>query len=906
MLISLLKKCLRIAKVILNTLFVVFLPGLFNLARKILAHIFYLPFLIVVKMARGVKIVCIGILDIFFIFLPRYLGVAFKILLNIIRIVCLPFLFGIICVRQCMKTIKNILLGMLDIFFIYIPKILKIIRLALFNVLRIPHILFLGFHKILKFLFHYTVYIPIKAFNILWKTSIRTIKNLLNRIMNIAKLVFFGVLKIPRMVLMGFQKLMQVLFRYMILIPIKICHRTFIFFRKTIQLLLKYTIYVPVLSVIIGFKKLCLNIFEVLFVQIPKGIRAVFGMSLTVLKTLVNTVFTFLYMVLVVFRRTIFKTIKIFLSILLAIQKMAKNVLKYGFYIPSIACIKIVQAVFTKLLNILREFLTGFLHVTIAFLNITINISKRIFIVLFYIPISQFLKIVISTPKMIRYLLHAFFVFHLKLVKHIYHYFFYMPTLCSIKTVQFVILYCLPNMLAYVYHNLYYTMKGILRELTEIKYDLQKIAYFICCKLLSFLALIVSVLYDITVVNFRDFINIARQTAFNMLHIAFQEWISITKSGYRQILLTIFVLLPNLLKVIKQLLIKSFYVILESLFGISKSILKGSVYIASSACLAIIISGLLFDQSPAEMTKVNVSVSPVYVSVQAKENTVFSSETSATIKSIPFRAGDAFVAGSILVEFDCRVQKADLRKALAQLESAASTAKSAEKLKKFDSISEQELIKAKADGEIASAEVDKLTAIVDKCTIKAPYDGVVSEAMVHAGESVKPGDPLLKIVNVNDLELHMQVPSVWLEWLKVGNEFKITIDEIKKTFKAKVTKINPEIDPVSQTVKIVGVVLTPEPLLLPGMSGQANFSNMVVRKVPDSLSINDKGKNNKVGNNALAMPVMCNNMPDKIIQAPIVAHTVSSHSTQNESIILNNNLGNHEVLNTNKMDEVFN
>lgn len=221
---------------------------------------------------------------------------------------------------------------------------------------------------------------------------------------------------------------------------------------------------------------------------------------------------------------------------------------------------------------------------------------------------------------------------------------------------------------------------------------------------------------------------------------------------------------------------------------------------------------------------------PIYVLVNAREGTTYSSETSATISAMPSREGDSFTQGSILVEFDCRVQQAELKKAIAQKKFADNNYKSSKKLKSYDSISGSELIKSQAESEIANAEVDKLQAVVSKCIIKAPYNGSVSDTMANVGETVKPGDPLIKIVNNENLELHLQIPSIWLRWLHVGTEFDFNVNELNKVFVAKVTKINPEINAVSQTVKIIGSLKTPEPSLLPGMSGTAVFQKMQKRE----------------------------------------------------------------------------
>ncbi len=230
----------------------------------------------------------------------------------------------------------------------------------------------------------------------------------------------------------------------------------------------------------------------------------------------------------------------------------------------------------------------------------------------------------------------------------------------------------------------------------------------------------------------------------------------------------------------------------------------------------------------AATSKAAVETAPAtltYVMVRSKDNTTFSSAIEATVISMPFKEGESFKKGETLIKFDCRIQKAELQKAEAQKKFTDIADKSAKKLKSYGSISEAELAKALSDLNIAIAEVNKWRAVVDQCTIKAPYNGAVSEKYVQVGESIKSGEPLLKTINTQNLELQMQVPSSWLTWLHVGSTFSMAINEIQKTITAKVSRINPQIDPVSQTVRIVGLLTTPDPNLLPGMTGQATFQD---------------------------------------------------------------------------------
>lgn len=223
-------------------------------------------------------------------------------------------------------------------------------------------------------------------------------------------------------------------------------------------------------------------------------------------------------------------------------------------------------------------------------------------------------------------------------------------------------------------------------------------------------------------------------------------------------------------------------------------------------------------------TSVNVSIkTPEYVIIRANEESTFSSETTGRIIYLPVKEGSSFKKGDVLVKLDCRLQQAELTKAKAEQYAAEKALQSAKKLKIYGAISEFELIKAKADTETKNADVDKLLAIVEKCAIIAPFTGGVTEIKARLYETVSPGDPLLKVTNIKDLSIEVQVPSKWLSWLHIGSIFKVQVNDINQSIQGEITYINPAIEPISQTVKITGKILHPEMTLKPGMTGQAFF-----------------------------------------------------------------------------------
>lgn len=222
---------------------------------------------------------------------------------------------------------------------------------------------------------------------------------------------------------------------------------------------------------------------------------------------------------------------------------------------------------------------------------------------------------------------------------------------------------------------------------------------------------------------------------------------------------------------------------------------------------------------------------PEYVIVRSNEETTFSSETTGQVISLPVKEGTAFKMGDLLLTLDCRLQAAELAKAKAIQAATTKAYQSAKKLQTYGSISEFELIKSKSEAEESDADVQRLQVTVEKCNIVAPFNGSVAEIKIHLYETVKPGDPLLKVVNTESLTFEVQVPSEWLSWLRIGSSFNVYVNDISKSIPSKVTLINPEIEPISQTVKISGSITPANQTLRPGMTGQAIFKDNPEKQV---------------------------------------------------------------------------
>lgn len=209
----------------------------------------------------------------------------------------------------------------------------------------------------------------------------------------------------------------------------------------------------------------------------------------------------------------------------------------------------------------------------------------------------------------------------------------------------------------------------------------------------------------------------------------------------------------------------------------------------------------------------------------AARRAVISSGLSGRIDTLPFREGDRFKKGEVLVAYDCALNRARLERAVLAESAARKKQAVAEQLETLKSISRSDVEQARATVAVARAESNAERVLVDRCTLTAPFAGRVGETYVRASESVAEGEKLISIYDDSAFELEAIVPSRWLAWLKPGSPLRLTVDETGRTYVAAVANIAGAVDPVSQSVKIIGR-LSDSPAatqdLLPGMSGSVS------------------------------------------------------------------------------------
>lgn len=210
--------------------------------------------------------------------------------------------------------------------------------------------------------------------------------------------------------------------------------------------------------------------------------------------------------------------------------------------------------------------------------------------------------------------------------------------------------------------------------------------------------------------------------------------------------------------------------------------------------------------------------------VKATAQATLASQVQGRISKLPFKEGQRFKKGALLVALDCSKYEAELASAQAEYRGKQKTYENNLRLSAHQAVGHLELEVSQAEAEKALAAVRAAQVNVSGCTVLAPFPGRVAKTIVNEHENVFPNDQLISLLDDSRLEIVLILPSRSLTWLKVGQPFEYAVDETGSCYSAVVEDIGASVDPASQTVKVKGLFRTKPDRVLSGMSGIASFA----------------------------------------------------------------------------------
>lgn len=217
--------------------------------------------------------------------------------------------------------------------------------------------------------------------------------------------------------------------------------------------------------------------------------------------------------------------------------------------------------------------------------------------------------------------------------------------------------------------------------------------------------------------------------------------------------------------------------------------------------------------------------------VQPDRRAGLGTRQAGTVEAVFVDAGDRVVAGQPILEVDARDLKAARSAARLQVQAARAAWEQAEQNRnRFRRLYEQELVAQirKEEAEIqaenargllaqAEAELAAIEVNLDYATLRAPFDGIVSEVIAETGTFVAPGPPLIVFEDRSRLNVEAGIDQASAAQVRAGLRLPIRISGIEGIIEAKVQAVLPGLEETGVGLRMRLVIDDPPDSLAPGM-----------------------------------------------------------------------------------------
>jgi membrane fusion protein (multidrug efflux system) len=191
-------------------------------------------------------------------------------------------------------------------------------------------------------------------------------------------------------------------------------------------------------------------------------------------------------------------------------------------------------------------------------------------------------------------------------------------------------------------------------------------------------------------------------------------------------------------------------------------------------------------------------------------------ELAGTVRQVSLVPGSIVPAGTVLVALDVSVEEAELRALEAQAELARTQFARMQRMTEQRAASEMELDTARAERDVALAQIARTQAIIERKTIRAPFRARVGIADVHPGQYLNEGTLLTTLQGVDDAAyVDFTVAQQVAGALREGNAVSVLAAIDSQPIRATIVAIDARVDPATRNAmvraKVADARLTPAP-----------------------------------------------------------------------------------------------
>jgi membrane fusion protein, multidrug efflux system len=205
-------------------------------------------------------------------------------------------------------------------------------------------------------------------------------------------------------------------------------------------------------------------------------------------------------------------------------------------------------------------------------------------------------------------------------------------------------------------------------------------------------------------------------------------------------------------------------------------------------------------------------------SVQPERRADLRAEVSAVVLAVLKENGDPVRRGDLLVRLDATAIRDTLTSAEASATAAVQAHEQAErqyqrmvKLRETNVVSAQQLEDveirrntAQSEREAARSRVVTARQQLERTEVRAPFDGIVSDRKVSAGDTAQIGKELLKVIDPNSLRFEGLVSADKIGEVKAGQRVTFRVHGFEdREFEGSIARVNPAANATTRQVEVL-------------------------------------------------------------------------------------------------------
>jgi membrane fusion protein (multidrug efflux system) len=188
------------------------------------------------------------------------------------------------------------------------------------------------------------------------------------------------------------------------------------------------------------------------------------------------------------------------------------------------------------------------------------------------------------------------------------------------------------------------------------------------------------------------------------------------------------------------------------------------------------------------------------------------------VSEIDFESGHAVKKGAVLVRLDTSTERAQLSSAVARRDLAKLNFDRVTSLREKNANSQADLDRAGAEAKQAEAAVSELQAMINRKTIRAPFDGVLGIRQVNLGQYLEGGAAVVPLQAAAPIYVNFSVPQQDAGGLKAGDEVRVVKEGTSEAIEVgKINAVNSLIDSDTRNIEAQAVFTNKSGKLRPGM-----------------------------------------------------------------------------------------